>query len=157
MRFNAPRRPRGMAIPAQSLPNTGGVSYRIPVIPIERYRPLVRVPIHGEGTGQAVVDGTGAATVRVSPQGLGTHWYPVKADISTTSGVNDASTCQLFLGAQSVQTQIGGTSYAGGGDTFGLAGHVLTPGDLLIAVWAGGKPGDIATLRVTGDQVVMIA
>jgi hypothetical protein len=115
------------------------------------------VPIHGEGTGQAVVSGAGAATVIVNPQGVGTHWYPVKADISTTSGAADASTCQLFLGAQSVQTQIGGQSYAGGGDTFGLGGHVLTPGDLLIAVWAGGNPGDIATLRVTGDQVVMIA
>lgn len=146
-----------MAIPAQALPNTGGVSYRIPVMPVERYRPLIRVPIHGEGTGQAVVNALGAAVVTVNPQGLGTKWYPVKADISTTSGVNDASTCQLFLGAQSVNTQIGGQSYAGGGDTFGLAGHILAPGDLLIAVWAGGNPGDIATLRVTGTQVVMTA
>jgi hypothetical protein len=143
--------------PAQALPNTGGVSHRIRVVPIELYRPLVRVPIHGEGTGQAIVNGAGAATVTVNPQGLGTRWYPVKADISTTTGANDTSTCQLFLGAQSVNTQIGGTSYAGGGDTFGLAGHALGPGDLLIAVWAGAKPGDIATLRVTGDQVVMIA
>jgi hypothetical protein len=149
--------PPGMATPAQATPNSGGTSYRIPSTPIERYRPLIRVQIHGEGTGQAVVNALGAATVTVSPQGLGTKWYPVKADILTTSGVNDASTCQLFLGAQSVNTQIGGTSYAGGGDTFGLAGHVLAPGDLLIAVWAGGKPGDIATLRVTGTQVVMIA
>jgi len=155
MRYRRPRPP--WHIPAGALPNTGGRSYRIPSIPVERYRPLVRVPIHGEGTGQAVVNGSGAATVQVTPQGLGTKWYPVKADITTTSGVNDASTCQLFLGAQSLATQIGGTSYAGGGDTFGLAGHILAPGDLLIAVWAGGKPGDIATLRVTGDQVVMIA
>jgi hypothetical protein len=144
-------------IPAPSLPNTGAVSYRIPVVPIERYRPLVRVPIHGEGTGQAIVNGSGAAVVQVTPQGLGTKWYPVKADITTTTGANDQSTCQLFLGAQSVATQIGGTSYAGGGDTFGLAGHILAPGDLLIAVWTGGNPGDIATLRVTGEQVVMIA
>jgi hypothetical protein len=126
-------------------------------MPIERYRPLIRVPIHGEGTGQAVVSGAGAAVVTVNPQGLGTKWYPVKADILTTTGTNDASTCQLFLGAQSVNTQIGGVSYNGGGDTFGLAGHILAPGDLLIAVWAGAIPGDIATLRVTGTQVVMIA
>jgi hypothetical protein len=149
--------PPGMATPGQALPNTGGVSHRIRSTPIERYRPLIRVPIHGEGTGRAVVNAQGAATVTVNPQGLGTKWYPVKADISTTSGVNDASTCALFIGAQSVATQIGGTSYAGGGDTFGLAGHILAPGDLLIAVWAGGNPGDIATLRITGDQVVMVA
>lgn len=151
------RRPAGLHIPAQALPNLGGASHRIPVIPIERYRPLIRVPIHGEGTAQAIVNGAGAAVVTVNPQGLGTRWYPVKADITTTTGVNDASTCQLFLGAQSVATQIGGTSFSGGGDTFGLAGHVLGPGDLLIAVWAGGHPGDIATLRITGDQVVMVA
>jgi hypothetical protein len=148
--------PAGWHRPAASSRNTGRrYAHRIRVIPVEAYRGLVRVPIHGEGTGQAVVSGAGAATVRVSPQGLGTVWYPVKADITTTSGPADGSTCQLFLGAQSVATQIGGTSYAGGGDTFGLAGHVLAPGDVLIAVWAGGNPGDVATLRVTGDQVAL--
>ena len=56
--------------------------------------------------------------------------------------------CFVGLGA--------GQSYLGGGDTFGLSGEMLQPGEFVTAVWAGGHPGDTATLRVTGDQVVMV-
>jgi len=150
-------RPRGMTTPAQSLPVplASSATWRIPSPGVERYRPLARVPLYS-AIGQATVTGAGAATVTVGPTGVGTRWYPVKADITTTSGTTDASTCALYVGVISLATQIGGTSYAGGGDTFGLAGHMLQPGDFLIAVWAGGKPGDTATLRITGDQVAMV-
>lgn len=145
------------AIPAQHWrhPFGGTASWRIPSTRIELYRPLLRSPLVGV-VGQALVVG-GAATVTIGPQGLGTRWYPVQAIITTTSGANDASTCQLFMGTVALANLIGGTSYAGGGDTFGLSGTAMQPGDYLIAVWAGGNNGDTATLRVSGDQVTMVA
>lgn len=135
---------------AGSLPNTGGQSRRITSPPMTRYSQTVRVPI-ANGTGQATVAG-GTATVQVGPAGLGTRWYPVQAAITTTTGALDTSTCSLYLGVISTATQIGATSYAGGGDTFGLAGMMLQPGEFLIAVWANAHNGDHATFRVTGDM-----
>jgi hypothetical protein len=153
-----PRVPWGMHPYAASGPGRRGFSvYRIRVPSVVQFRPLHRAPIRvSEGTGQATVLAGGGATVQLGPAGVGTVWYPQKVDITTTSGAADTSTCQLFKGAVSLATQIGGTSYAGGGDTFGLSGEELTPGDLLIAVWAGAKPGDTATMRVTGFQVAMV-
>lgn len=146
------------ATPAQHWrhPFGGTASWRIPSTPIERYRPLLRTPLVG-AVGQAAVSGAGAATVTIGPQGLGTRWYPVQAVITTSSGAADASTCQLFIGTVALANLIGGTSYAGGGDTIGLAGADLQPGDYLIAVWAGGHPGDNATLRLTGSQIAMVS
>lgn len=150
-------RPRGLTRPAGTLPAplASTASWRIPSTPIERYRPLLRSPMVGV-VGQAVIVG-GAATVQLGPQGVGTRWYPVQGIITTSTGVNDASTCQLYMGTVAVANLIGATSYAGGGDTFGLSGHMMQPGDYLIAVWSGGNNGDTATLRVTGDQVAMVS
>lgn len=152
------RRPPWLHRPAGSTPNVGGRPHRPVAIRIERFRPLVRVPI-SNGVGTAVVSGGGTAKVVVGPQAVGTRWYPKKGDINTTSGANDASTCQIFIGPSTVATDTlgAGQSYAGGGDTFGLSGEMLQPGEFVTAVWTGGNPGDIATLRVTGNQVVMVA
>ena len=143
--------------PAGGMPNTGGHPHRPDAVPVERFRPLVRAPI-SDGTGTATVNGSGSATVTVGPHGLGTRWYPKKGDINTTSGPNDASTCQVFIGpaASAMDTLGAGQSYAGGGDTFGLSGEMLQPGEFVTAVWTGGNPGDVATLRVTGSQIVMV-
>ena len=142
---------------AGALPNTGGSPQRATAVPQQLFRPLVRAPI-ATGVGTATVSGAGSATVSVGPSGTGTRWYPKKGDIDTTTGANDASTCQIFIGPSVVANdQLGaGQSYLGGGDTFGLSGEMLQPGEFVTAVWTGGKPGDTATLRVTGDQVVMV-
>lgn len=152
------RPPAGWHRPAGTLPNYGGEARRPPVVPIERYRPLVRAPI-GNGVATAVVNAQGQAVAFVGPSGLGTRWYVKKGDISTTTGANDTSTCQIFIGPSvaGMDQFSAGQSYAGGGDTFGLAGEDLQPGWYITAIWSGANPGDTATLRVTGDQVVMIA
>lgn len=145
------------ARPAQHwrAPFTGTASWRIPSTPPERYRPLLRTPLVG-AVGQALVAG-GTATVQLGPQGLGCRWYPVQAVITTSSGVNDTSTCQLFMGTTALANLIASTSYLGGGDTFGISGADMQPGDYLIAVWSGANNGDTATLRITGSQVAMVA
>lgn len=126
-----------------------------PSMPVARFQNLQRRPIT-DGTVQAVIDGTGSASVRVGPQHWGQTWYPVSADIATTSGVADVSTCQFFLGVISAASQIGGQSYQGGGDTLSWSSRPLQFGEQVYAVWAGGNPGDIATLRVTGDEDVIV-
>lgn len=150
-------RPPGLTRPAQTLPvpYASSATWRIPSPRIELYRPLLRVPIT-DGVGQATVAG-GTATVTIGPQGLGTRWYPVKVDIATSSGANDSSTLQLFLGTTALANLIASTSYAAGGDTFGLSGSIMDPGDYLIGVWSGANNGDVATMRITGHRIVMVA
>ena len=103
-----------------------------------------------------------AATVYVGPMGTGTIWYPTMAVIGTTTGANDASTCTLYLSpllngtSLASQPQIGGQSYAGGGDTIGLSIPPVYPGYYLIAVWAGAVNGDLATLTVYGSQQSLV-
>jgi hypothetical protein len=124
-------------------------------VPVHRFGRLERKAIH-DGTGQATISGAGTATVRVGPQHWGETWYPASADIATTSGINDASSCQFYLGVISAATQIGGQSYAGGGDTMSWSARPVQFGEQVFAVWSGGNPGDIATMRVTGDADVII-
>lgn len=120
-------------------------------VPIQDYTGRRRTPIpNGYGTG--TISASGAATVTVGPQGLGTVWYPQNAAIMTTTGANDASTCQLYVGPLSALQLINGTSYAGGGDSIGLGVPPLTPGYFIVAVWAGGHTGDTASLAVYGAQ-----
>ena len=128
-----------------------------PVIPmarpgtigVEQYARRVRSPLTG-GYGTGTVSAGGAATVTLGPQGTGTVWYPQQCAIATTTGANDASTCTLFVGPLALLTQIGSQSYAGGGDSIGLAVPALFPGYFLVAVWAGGHAGDLAALTVYG-------
>ena len=130
-----------------------------PVIPmarpatigVEQYARRVRSPLTG-GYGTATVSASGAATVTLGPQGVGTVWYPQQCAIATTTGANDASTCSLFVGPLGLLTLIGSQSYAGGGDSIGLAVPALFPGYFLVAVWTGGNTGDLAALTVYGQM-----
>jgi hypothetical protein len=94
----------------------------------------------------------GIGTVTVTPQGLGTVWYPAQATISTSVGAADTSTCSVFLGALGLNNLLVGQSYAGGGDTVALSVPPLTPGALLIAQWSGGTPGSICSMNVLGTM-----
>ena len=129
---------------------------RPPTIPQERYTGRVSIALP-PAVGTATVTAQGTATVQLGPQGWGTRWVPAMAVINTSTGANDPSTCQVFVGGQAVPPASGGTSYAGGGDSVGLPGVEMQPGDLVIALWAGAKPGDTATLLVYGEQTVAYA
>jgi hypothetical protein len=134
-------------------PGWRGTGMRRPLRPaIGAYsQRLTGVPIAG-ATAQVTVQADGSATAQVAPQGLGTTWYPQQANISTSTGADDSSTCAIYLGASALNSLQVGQSYAGGGDTVGLSVPALTPGGLLIAVWTGGVPGDLATLSIIGTQ-----
>lgn len=140
----------------QGVRNIGGAPMLPPRTSPLMYGKPARAPIH-DGIGSAIVAGSpvaGVATVVIGPQGLGTRWYPSQVQVSTQSGPTDGSSCtvyKLFI----ANSQIIGQTLQGGGDTFGFT-HEMQPGELLYAVWANANPGDLATLAINGDQVVLV-
>ena len=146
---------------AGSLPNLGFARRAAASTPQGAYTGSQQTLITG-GYAAVTVKADGTATAKVGPQGVGTVWYPQAAAISTTTGANDASTCALYLtplenGAQVPATQIGGQSYAGGGDSIGLAVPPMWAGYFIVAVWSGAVSGDLASLAVYGTQQVLTA
>lgn len=120
------------------------------------YSGLQRMPIRpSEGSGTATVNSNGQAVVSVGPDGLNT-WYVSYAAIATTTGAADQSTAAVVVGPIAAGIVPGGQSYAGGGDSIGLGSQVLRPGDYVTVMWAGGNPGDTATLTLYGDQDIPV-
>jgi hypothetical protein len=114
-------------------------------------RRLSGVPLTG-GQGQVILSSTGAGSLSLAPTGLGVVWYPVQATISTTTGVLDSSTFNLYLGPAGVPITLVGTLFPGGAGTVALAIPEMTPGQALIATWTGGHAGDLASINVIGTM-----
>jgi len=110
---------------------------------------VTSVPLTG-GQAQGIISGAGALTLSVGPQGAGNVWYPASCTIQTTTGVNDFSTCNIFLGPAGVGVTQVGTLFPGGTGTLSLAIPSMTPGQYIIAIWAGAHAGDTATFNVVG-------
>lgn len=91
-------------------------------------------------------------TLQTGPQGLGTVWYPAQVTTATTSGVNDTSTCLVYMGAAGTPTTLMGTLYPGGAGVLAVAFPPLTVGLFVIAVFTGGRNADIASVNVTGTM-----
>lgn len=149
-----PRWPRGLHQYAGGLPNLGQRSYRTPAPPLESYTGIQRqVPLN-DGQAQAIVPASGTITVRIGPSGLGTVWYPAAVTVSTTSGVNDASVCNIYAGPAGLvtPTTLLGTIPSGGAGVLAAAIPPLPVGWYLAAVWTGAVPGDVAAVNVTGSK-----
>lgn len=109
----------------------------------------------GEGTRTQVVPASGTVTLLAGPDGLST-WYVDYVAISTTTGALDTSTAAVTTGpAVSTGISIAGTAYAGGGDSVGLGGALLACGEYVIVTWTGAKPGDLAMMRVFGNETTL--
>jgi hypothetical protein len=116
-----------------------------------------QVPIGPYGFAQGIVGAGGSVTLHVGPAGYRTAWELAYASIGTTTGAADPATAEAFAqpyGTPSPAWQVG-QSYAAGGDQIGLPGLKLVTGEFLFIVWTGAKPGDTATLILTGIQTVL--
>jgi hypothetical protein len=102
--------------------------------------------------GVAITGNPRSALISVGPQGIGNVWYPASCTIQTTSGVNDFSTCQIFLGPAGIPVTLQATIFPGGYGTASLAIPSMTPGQYIIAQWTNANPGDIATINVVGTM-----
>jgi hypothetical protein len=161
------RRTSGLGPIAQSIArtrsqrNVGFARYQAATVPPGRYQASQATVITG-GYAAKIVPASGIVTIYCGPQGLGMTWYPQAVAISTTTGANDSSTCALYLSplengtTLAPSTQIGGQSYAGGGDTIGLAVPPLWAGLFIVAQWTGATVGDLAALQVYGQQRALV-
>lgn len=125
-------------------------------VPQELYQGKRRTLLTG-GYGSSLVPASGIVTVKVGPQGVGTIWYPQQWAIATTTGANDAATCTIYHGPLAAQTLVIGQSYAGGGDSGGMAVPPMYPGYFVVAVWTGATQGDLASLSVYGQMDALVA
>lgn len=142
------------AIPAGSWKAAGNRFFKRVMnepIPMERYTTKITgVPLTG-GQASAAIPASGALTLSVGPQGLGTLWYPAQVTLSTTAGPLDTSTANVYLGVGGVPTTNVGTLFPGNG-VLALAVPAMQPGDNLIVSWTGGVVGEVAALNIIGTQ-----
>lgn len=150
------RWPAGLHRNAQSLPATGMRARAIPRLPLEAFtRRLTGLPLTG-GQAQGAIPGSGALTLTIGPQGLGTTWYPVQITLSTTTGVLDTSTANVYLGPLVTPATLVGSLFTGNG-TVALAIPAMQPGQYLVISWTGGNPGDTAAANVIGTMDALAA
>jgi hypothetical protein len=109
----------------------------------------------GEGTKTGKVPASGTITLMLGPEGLGT-WYVSYVQIATTTGALDISTAAVTTGP-AVSTGIvpAGQAYNGGGDSVSMGGAALACGEYVIVTWSNAKQGDLATMRVYGNNQVL--
>lgn len=91
-------------------------------------------------------------TLQIGPQGAGTVWYPAQVTTFTTSGVNDTSTCLIYMGAAGTPVTLMGTLFPGGAGVLAVAFPPLTVGLFIIAQFSNGNVGDVAAVNVTGTM-----
>lgn len=148
------RAPVVPAVPAGSWLAAGNRFFKrtlSPPVPMSAYtRKLTGVPLNG-GQAAGLVPASGALTLQVGPQGLGTLWYPAQVTLATTTGAIDVSTALVYLGVGGVPTTLVATVYSGNG-TAALAVPAQQPGDFIIVQWTGAHPGDTASFNVIGTQ-----
>jgi hypothetical protein len=127
--------------------------------------PVTRIIAAGDTTGVAsgAVNATAGAvysgtfsslpplTLTAGPQGLGTTWYPAQVTVSTTTGVLDSSTAQVYLGIGGVPTMLAAAVFSGNG-TAAVAIPAMQPGESVIVTWTNGHPGDTASFNVIGTM-----
>ena len=77
--------------------------------PLSRYTGRASgVPLH-DAQVQGVIPVSGALSLTVGPQGLGTVWYPIQVTLSTTTGQLDTSTANIYLGPLTTPATLVGT------------------------------------------------
>jgi hypothetical protein len=151
-----PRLPSGFHYPAGArFPGkltSGPELHPIRRLPMRVYtQPVTSVPLTG-GQAQGTVSAAGAATLSVGPSGAGNVWYPSSVTILTTTGINDSSTCSVYLGPAGIPVTLLATIFPGGYGTASLAVPSMTPGQYLIAQWSGGHAGDTCSMNITGTM-----
>ena len=108
-------------------------------------------------TASVTLDGTGAGSAQLGPSSPGEVWRPAQVSVSC-SAVVQTGTCEasIYAGAGIGQGAFVDGTFSGdtGDTTDAIAGELLRPGQYVFAVWTGGVPGALATVRVSGSREV---
>lgn len=104
------------------------------------------------GSVTVVLNGAGGGTVKIGPVGARETWYPATAAVSCATNVAEAA-CRIYVGDQPIPSNYrDGTLSGSTGDSTSRVEGPLTLGRYIWAVWAGGDPGTVATLAVSGTR-----
>jgi hypothetical protein len=105
-------------------------------------------------TARVTLDGSGNGTASAGPTSAGETWYPDVTSVSAATSVKEAS-CKIFSGAVATSfTYVDGTLSGSTGDSTDRVKGPIYPGQLVIAQWAGGDPGAVATMNIQGTRTV---
>ena len=97
------------------------------------------------------LNGSGNGQISLGPAS-GQMWTVSYTTVSTVSQAAPLPQCNISTGSTSGPVTVLDATYTGNGDSTN-APATLYPGGVLWAVWTGGNPGDVATLRVQGQSV----
>lgn len=107
-------------------------------------------PLSGPPSNNVVLDGSGNGTVSVGPTRPREHWQVLGASVKVSTN-NLEARCSIYVGPQVADPYFISTSITGSsGDSCGLGNKDIQSGQQIWAVWTGGDPGSIATLKVEG-------
>lgn len=106
------------------------------------------------------LDGSGNGTVEMRPDGANEYWYPDNVTVSAPNPAggppNFEAQCKMYAGPKAADQYFVDGSFSGSsGDSSGrFQGYVIGrhADPKIIAVWTGGDPGAVATLRVQGTK-----
>lgn len=100
-----------------------------------------------------ILNSQGNGTAHLGPLTAYESWQPSTGAVSVATNSNEAQ-CAIYMGDQPVQQNLVGTTLSGStGDSTGLGGLVpMQTGQYIWAVWTGGDPGSLATIKVQGSK-----
>lgn len=100
------------------------------------------------------LNGSGNGTARLGPQRVKEHWQVTGVGVKVATNVLEAQ-CSVYVGTSAGSgTFLGTTATGSTGDTCGVAGMDIQPGQSIFAVWTGGDAGETATLTVFGTYSI---
>lgn len=97
------------------------------------------------------INAAGAATVKLGPQGGWQAWRVSRISVSINSS-EDGAECRVYAGEPNDASLLLGT-YTGALDTASGEPITLQPGEFMTIVWAGGTPGNLASVALTYTAV----
>jgi hypothetical protein len=108
----------------------------------------------GAQYGTVILDSSGNGTAQVGPSRVREHWQVSGAAVRVSTQ-NSQAACALSVGSSpDNSTFVGNTITGSSGDTCGLAGIDIQPGQYVFAVWTGGDPGATGYVTVFGTYSI---
>jgi hypothetical protein len=106
---------------------------------------------------QITLNGSGAGTARLGPSGHGVIWIIGNINVHTGQAVSTGTCqCTIYVGDDTSAVNFRDSTFSGdtGDTTDAASGEQIRLGKYVWAVWAGGVPGDLATVTITGTMDV---
>ena len=105
-------------------------------------------------TAATVLDGSGNGTASAGPSLTSEVWTVGVAAVSVATNTAEA-TCRIYAGNSPGQSSfVDGTTWGSTGDSTSNFSAPVYTGAEVYAIWAGGDPGEAATLVISGTRTV---